>query len=82
MRPEYALYDDKKFPNRLMSLRQAARKDSSRADDEAAFHAFVTSYPVSYFSYKGYEQWQGSRAQYSVLKDLEDKKHITHAPCQ
>ena len=78
MHPEYALYDHEKFKERRESLREAARKDLCRADDdEAAYNAFVKSHPVSYFSHKGYEQWQGSDAQQSLWEDMEANKHLT-----
>ena len=78
MRPEYALFDHKKFEKRLETLRNRAGESTSRSqDDESRFEAFVARHEVSLFSHKGYEQWQGSNAQQLLLLDLENKKHVT-----
>ena len=64
MRPEYAQYDYKKFSSRLSSLRKTISANQERAeDDQDAFELFVQNNPISYYSHKGYIQWQGSDAQ-------------------
>ena len=78
MRPEYALFDHRKFGKRLEALRKSAGISSSRAEeDEKRFEAFACRHTVSLLSHKGYEQWQGSEAQKLLRIDMDQKKHHT-----
>jgi hypothetical protein len=71
-RPEFAAYDWDKFSNRIKALRDIVQLNNSRAvDDQAAFDNFVANNPVSYYSSKGYIQWQGSDAQLMAQKDIK-----------
>ena len=48
---------------------------TSRADeDQEAFDRFVRNNEVSFFSKKGYIQWQGSESQRLLLEDIEAGK--------
>jgi hypothetical protein len=40
-----------------------------------AFQKYVENHPVSYYSRKGYIEWQGSQSQKLALKDLEEGVH-------
>lgn len=78
MHPEYKEYDYSKFSSRVSSLRKTIKELKDRAAvDLELFNNFKANHPPSLFSHKGYEQWQGSRAQIRLLKDIEAKKHIT-----
>ena len=71
LRPEYAEYDYNKFSSRISSIRSTMKKNISRAkDDQAAFDLYVETNPVSYFSHKGYIQWQGSESQRLLQEDI------------
>lgn len=71
MRPEYALHDYEKFSSRLSSLRNTIRNFKKRAeDDQDALDVFIQNNPISYYSHKGYVQWQGSDAQRFLREDL------------
>ena len=72
MRPEYALYDYAKFSGRLSSLRTTIRNYRKRAEeDQDALDVFIQNNPISYYSHKGYIQWQGSDAQRFLREDLK-----------
>jgi hypothetical protein len=72
-RPEFAAYDWEKFSDRLKALRDIVELNITRAeDDQQAFDDFVANNPVSYYSSKGYRQWQGSEAQIMARKDIKD----------
>ena len=74
-RPEFAAYDDKKFPSRLTAIRKAVKTSLNRKSaDEEAFNIFKDKHPVSMFSHKGFIQWQGSKAQKLAKDDLENKR--------
>jgi hypothetical protein len=78
MRPEYAEYDYDKLASRLASLRATMAANETRADDDkTAFELFVSKHPVSYYSHKGYIQWQGSESQRLALEDIAAKVHET-----
>ena len=67
MRPEFREYHFDKFSSRLSSLRKT-RNERAVGDQED----FVANHPVSYFSHKGYIQWQGSKAQALFKRLLEE----------
>ena len=76
MHLEYSDYDYKKFSGRLSNLRKIVIKCNDRAeDDQTAFDQYTSCHEPSYFSYKGYIQWQGSDAQELALQDLRDGLH-------
>ena len=71
MHPEYAEYKYEKFSGRLSSLRKTISVNQKRADDDQdAFDLFVQNNPISYYSQKGYIQWQGSESQRLLREDL------------
>jgi hypothetical protein len=71
MRPEYAAYDWDLFPGRLRYLKKSIHYNQERAEiDQDAFDQFVSNNPVSYFSKKGYIQWQNSDAQNLARQDI------------
>ena len=73
MHEEYLMWDYKKFSGRLAGVRKIIKRKNTRADeDRAAFDKFVENNPVSYFSHKGYIQWQGSESQRLLKKDIRD----------
>lgn len=73
-RPEFAAFDFDKFSSRLENIRKLIIKEDNRAeDDEQAFEKFVRKHPVSFYSHKGYIQWQGSEIQALARKDLDEK---------
>jgi hypothetical protein len=76
MRSEYAEYAYQKFSSRLSTLRKILKKNNGRAEaDQAAFDQYKSNHEISYFSHKGYIQWQGSDAQEFLLQDLEEGLH-------
>ena len=78
MRPEYSLFDNKKFEKRLETLRNKAGESNSWSqEDESRFEAFLARHEVSLFSHNGYEQWQGSNAQQLLILCLENNKLVT-----
>ena len=59
----------KKFPGRLAGVRKIIKRKNTRADeDRAMFDKFVENNPISYFSQKGYIQWQGYESQRLIKK--------------
>ena len=80
MHPEYSAYDYKKFASRLSSIRNTIKKLNNRADeDQDAFNCFVQNNDVSYYSKKGFIQWQGSESQKLLLEDINAGLHIHYA---
>ena len=75
-RPEFKQYHYSKFSSRLSSLRSTiASKDSRKELDQEAFDNYVANHPISYFSHKGYIQWQGSDAQELALEHINENRH-------
>ena len=75
-RPEFQQYHYSKFSSRLSTLRNTiASKDSRKDLDQEAFDNYVANHPISYFSHKGYIQWQGSDAQELALKHIQENRH-------
>ena len=73
MHQEYALWDFDTFPRRLAGIRKIIKKNDARADDDqAAFDQFVQNNEVSTFNHYGQIQWQGSRAQKLLNKDIKN----------
>ena len=63
MHEEYSRWRYEKFGRRIRDLRASLKKKTKRAeDDEEAFRIFVEQNPVSFFSAKGYIQWQGNKS--------------------
>jgi hypothetical protein len=72
MHPEYAEYDYSKFSSRVSGIRKIIQDCVGRAAvDLEAFNNFKANNPVSQYSHKGYEQWQGSEAQEYLREDME-----------
>jgi hypothetical protein len=79
--PEFSLYSYEKFPERLARIRAEIKHNKNRAiDDLAAFKRYMQNHEVSYFSHKGYIQWQGSDAQDMLLDDIMNGLHIGNKP--
>ena len=75
-RPEFKKYHYSKFSSRLSSLRNTIKsKDSRKELDQEAFDNYVANHPISYFSHKGYIQWQGSDAQELALEHIKENRH-------
>lgn len=75
--PEYKKYDFDKFAGRVASIRKTVKENDARARlDLEAFKNYVERHEVSYFSHKGYTQWQGSDAQKQLQADIEAGKHL------
>ena len=74
MHQEYALWDfDNTFLRQLEGIRKIIKKNDARADnDQAAFDQFVQNNEVSTFNHCGQIQWQGSRAQKLLNKDIKN----------
>ena len=66
------LYDRKRFPSRLYSLRgQIANKESRAKADQEHFEEYVRLHPiVSVSAVHGSEYWKGSLARRQLLRDL------------
>ena len=78
MRPEYSLFDNKKFEKRLETLRhKAVESNGWSQEDESRFETFLARHEVSLFNHNGYEQWQGSYAQQLLILCLENNKLVT-----
>jgi hypothetical protein len=72
MHPEYAEYEYSKFSSRVSGVRKIIQECVGRAAvDLEAFNNFKANNPVSQFSHKGYEQWQGSDAQEYLKEDID-----------
>ena len=77
MRLEYKLYDRAKFPTRLNTLRGIVEDTNSRKGlDKEAFENFRSNHEPSFYSHKGYPEWQGSEAQKFLLEDLTENRHV------
>jgi hypothetical protein len=78
MHPEYAEYSYEKFSSRLSSICKTVSDKQRRSEsDEKALMAFIDNHPVSKFSHKGYEEWQGSTARTLLLEDMEADLHLS-----
>ena len=55
----------------------AFRLKTNRHSSQTAFDNYVANHPVSYFSHKGYIQWQGSEAQELALEHIAKNIHNT-----
>jgi hypothetical protein len=78
MHPEYAEHSYSKFSSRLYSIRKVVAEANNRSErDQQAFDMYVSNNPISFFSSKGYIQWQGSDSQRLCLDDIEQEKHKT-----
>lgn len=78
MHPEYAEYSYQKFSSRLSSIRKSVLEKNKRAEsDKIALAAYVANHPVSLFTHRGFEEWQGSMAQTLLLEDLSNQLHLT-----
>jgi len=76
--PELSLYDYRLFSGRLSSMRATvADAHERKVLDERLFRRFKKDNPVSFKSYKGYPQWQGSDAQAFAKDDLKHNRHVT-----
>jgi hypothetical protein len=70
--PEFALYDFKKFKDRVNRIRKKILELDKRAEDDlAAFKNYKDNHEPSILSHKGYVQWQGSSAQEFLWEDLD-----------
>ena len=78
MRPEYSEYHYDKFSSRVSSLRKTIKDCNNRAElDQEAFDNYKTNHPnISFYSHKGYIQWQGSEAQVKAQKDISTGEHV------
>jgi len=72
MHPEYAEYHYDKFSSRLSSLRKTIKDCNHRAGlDQEAFDNYKKNHPnASFYSHKGYIQWQNSAAQAQAQIDI------------
>jgi hypothetical protein len=76
MHPEYSAFDFEKFADRLASIRKTISEADDRAiSDSKALEKFIVKHQPSFYSHKGYIQWQGSEAQALAIKDIEDGMH-------
>ena len=72
MHPEYAEYEYSKFSSRVSGVRKIIQECVGQAAvDLEAFNNFKANNPVSQFSHKGYEQWQGLDAQEYLKEDID-----------
>mmetsp|Transcript_33806 Transcript_33806/g.34284 ORF Transcript_33806/g.34284 Transcript_33806/m.34284 type:complete len:165 (-) Transcript_33806:17-511(-) len=89
MHEEYFMWDYEKFSGRLAGGQKIIKRKNTRADeDRAMFDKFVETNPVSYFSHKGYIQWQGSESERLLKKTsvmvqstIIQKKNISIIRC-
>ena len=81
MHPEYSLYSYRQFSSRLRSLRTTAKRTLTRkTNDMNAFKICVQNHAPSFFSKKGYIQWQGSDAQRWLIEDMKAGLHKQNKP--
>jgi hypothetical protein len=79
--PAFSLYSYEKFHDRLARVRAEIKHNKNRAvEDLNAFQIYMRNHEVSYFSHKGYIQWQGSNAQDLLLDDMLNGLHIGMKP--
>ena len=78
MHEDYKKYHYSKFSGRVARMRSLIDERESRKDlDQQAFDNYVSSHQISFFSHKGYIQWQGSDAQEFALEDIKNNVHNT-----
>lgn len=72
-RPEFAEYGYTNFSSRLATIRHQTKRDNGRAaDDLAAFEAFQALNIAHTHSPHGYPEWESSKAQKRLQKDIDD----------
>ena len=78
MHPEHAEYDYEKFSSRVSAVRKVIKDSKHReTEDQIAFDNYRSNHPPSFFSHRGYIEWQGSEAQDYLHLDMEAKLHIS-----
>jgi hypothetical protein len=80
-RPEYAPYGYKNFLQRLSTIWAQVKHDLSRKDEDlAAFEVFRQLNIAHTHSPHGYLEWEGSKAQEQLQRDIDDGLHNNLQP--
>ena len=77
MNPEYSKYSFERFEERLLSLHEIFLESKSRArEDYAALELHLAQHPISFLTFQGMIQWQGSDAQKLAEEDVDNDLQI------
>jgi len=82
-RPEYAEYGYTQFGSRLSNLRKQVKRDLRRAnEDRRRLENYLESHPPHSYTEHGYPEWEGSKAQEQLRKDMADNLHEVMLPLE